>query len=92
VDVFENLDEPFRRLARTVHAVETWTKQVLAMDTLKPKDRELVEKLQKYADRCRRKLENWSNKSTAERTVKKLDNLWASLLLDVIMHQDKRKK
>jgi phage pi2 protein 07 len=58
---------------------------------LKPEDRQLVEKLQKYAELCQKKPENWSSKSTAQRTLKKLDNLWASLLLDVIMPRDKRK-
>jgi len=90
--MFENLDEPFRRLARTVHSIEAWIKQMLELDTLQPKDLQLIEKLQKYAERCRRKPGNWSNKSTAEQTLKKLDNLWSSLLLDVIMRQEKRKK
>jgi len=89
--MFENLNEPFRRLARTVHAVETWTNQMLALNTMEPKDRELVKKLQKYADHCRRKLENWSDKRMAARTIKKLDRLWESLLMDVILH-DKRNK
>lgn len=90
--MFEEMEEPFRQLARTIQSVQTWTGQMLALKTLKPKDRQLIEKLEAYADHCRRKPENWLKKSAAEGTTKKLDNLWASLLLDVIMKQDTRKK
>jgi hypothetical protein len=90
--MFEKMEEPFRQLARTIQSVETWTGQMLALKTLKSKDRQLIEKLAAYTDHCRRKSENWLKKSAAERAIKKLDNLWALLLLDVIMEQDTRRK
>jgi hypothetical protein len=83
--MFDELQEPFRQLARTIHSVEAWTQSMLEVKTLSTRDRALIEKLQKYVNSCRKRPENWSNRASAIRVTQKLDNLWSTLLVNVIM-------
>jgi hypothetical protein len=88
----EELKEPFRQLARTLQSIERWADKLLESRSVSVRDRSLVDKLKQYAARCRKNSKNWTSKSAASRTRQKLDDLWASILLDVIMKPDERKR